>query len=217
MSASFTHALPASQPPRDLLALRDVLREDARVEPVAAVVGEPHGLVGVAHLHDRQRRAEGLLGHDLHRVVDAGEHGRLEELARARARPCRRPAPRRPCRPRPGRGLRTISICGGNVIAPTSTWPGSPGRALAQLARLRDDLLRRTRRRPAPRRRRARPRCRSGRCCDIAHCTAMFAARSTSASRSTIIGSLPPSSSEHRDQPLGRRDRDLPARSRSSR
>ncbi len=31
---------------------------------------------------------------------------------------------------------------------------------------------------------------------DIAHCTAMFAARSRSASLSTIIGSLPPSSSE---------------------
>ena len=31
---------------------------------------------------------------------------------------------------------------------------------------------------------------------DIAHWTAMLAARSTSASRSTIIGSLPPSSSE---------------------
>ena len=37
----------------------------------------------------------------------------------------------------------------------------------------------------------------------------MLAARSTSASRSTIIGSLPPSSSEDGDQPLGRRDRHL--------
>src|SRR5215213_425420 len=65
----------------EALALVDVLGPDARVEPVARVVGELDRLLLVAHLHDRQRRPERLLDHDLHRVVDVGQHGRLEEVA----------------------------------------------------------------------------------------------------------------------------------------
>src|SRR3954454_1371194 len=67
------------------LALVDVLGPYARVQPVARVVGQPDGLLLVAHLHDRQRRAERLLGHAQHRVVDVGEDGRLEEVALALA------------------------------------------------------------------------------------------------------------------------------------
>src|SRR3954451_18675116 len=73
------------QPPRDPLALGGVAGEHARVEPVAGVVGEPDRLLRVAHLHHRQDRAEGLVGHHLHRVVDARHHRRLEELPGAGA------------------------------------------------------------------------------------------------------------------------------------
>ena len=37
----------------------------------------------VAHLHHRDHRAEGLLAHHLHRVVDVGDHGRLVPVAGA--------------------------------------------------------------------------------------------------------------------------------------
>ena len=69
--------------PRDLLAARDVLRPHRRREPVGRVVGEPDRLLGVLHAHDRQRRAERLLGHARHRVVDVGEHRRLVEAPAA--------------------------------------------------------------------------------------------------------------------------------------
>ena len=65
--------------PCDFLAALGVTREHRRGEAIGRVVGEPHGLLGVVHLHDRQGRPERLLGHDLHRVVDIYEHGRLVE------------------------------------------------------------------------------------------------------------------------------------------
>src|SRR5215211_9356861 len=65
---------------RQSLALVDVLGPDARVQPVARVVGELDRLLLVAHLHDRQRRAERFLDHDRHRVVDVGQDRRLEEV-----------------------------------------------------------------------------------------------------------------------------------------
>ena len=63
----------------------------------------------------------------LHRVVDAASGRSARRTGRGRGRACRRPAPARPCRPRPARGRSIVSICGGNVIAPTSTLPGAPG------------------------------------------------------------------------------------------
>src|SRR5829696_6266259 len=70
---------------RQALALLDVLRPDARVQAVARVVRKADRLLLVMHLHDRQRRAERLLGHAEHRVVDVGEDRRLEEVALALA------------------------------------------------------------------------------------------------------------------------------------
>ena len=84
---SLTQALPLSMPLRERDAALDVARPHAGVQPVAAVVGESQRLVGVAHGHDRDDRAERLLAHDEHRVVDAGEHRRLVEASRAVAAP----------------------------------------------------------------------------------------------------------------------------------
>src|SRR3546814_19880596 len=39
-----------------------------------------HRLLGVAHLHDRHVRPEGLLAHGVHRVVHVDQHRRLEEV-----------------------------------------------------------------------------------------------------------------------------------------
>src|SRR5262249_34366903 len=61
-------------------AALDVTRPHARVEPVAAVVGEPQRLIGIAHGHDRDHGAESLLAHDEHRVIDAAEHRGLVEV-----------------------------------------------------------------------------------------------------------------------------------------
>jgi hypothetical protein len=67
--------------PGDRLAARGVLGEDRGTEPVGRVVGQADGLLGVGDPHDGQRRAEGLLAHDVHRVVDADEHRRLVPVA----------------------------------------------------------------------------------------------------------------------------------------
>src|SRR2546428_248675 len=45
-------------PVGDLLALRDVFRENARVETVARIVRERDALLGVTDLHDREDGAE---------------------------------------------------------------------------------------------------------------------------------------------------------------
>ena len=83
-------------PPGDRLAARDVLGEDGGGEAVGRVVGQPDRLLGVGHLHDRQGRAEGLLAHARHRVVDVDEDGGLvpEAVGRPRWPPMR---PGRPC------------------------------------------------------------------------------------------------------------------------
>ena len=85
--ASLTQATPASIRRAICLAAVGVAGPDRRLQPVAAVVGERDRLLGVGDAHHRQRRPEGLLGHAEHRVVDAGQHGRLVEAARALADP----------------------------------------------------------------------------------------------------------------------------------
>ena len=84
-------------------------------------------------------------------------------------------------------------------MAPTSMSAASGlaerGRPLAQAARSRRPPARRSDRRPRPRRSRVRCGCRPGRCCAKPLQTAACAARGRSASASTIIGDLPPSSS----------------------
>ena len=72
---------PGLDPARDLLAAGRVAGPDRRLEPIAALVRQRHRLLGVGDAHHRERRAEGLLGHAQHRVIDAGEHGRLVEAA----------------------------------------------------------------------------------------------------------------------------------------
>ena len=76
---------PRLDPAGERLAALDVTGPDRGLQPVAAVVGERDGLIGVGDPHDRQRRAEGLLGHAEHRVVDAGQDRRLVEASRAGA------------------------------------------------------------------------------------------------------------------------------------
>ncbi len=73
---------PGLDPAGDALATLGVSRPHRRREPVGHVVGEAHRLFGVGDPHHGKRRAEGLLGHAEHRVVDVGEDGRLVEAAR---------------------------------------------------------------------------------------------------------------------------------------
>src|SRR5262249_51266609 len=65
--------------PGQLDAAPLVARPDARVQSVARVVGEPQPLLLVAYPHHGHQRAEALLAHHQHLVVDVGEHGGLVE------------------------------------------------------------------------------------------------------------------------------------------
>jgi hypothetical protein len=49
-------------------------------ESEGTVVGQGDGLIRVFECHDRQGRAKGFLCHDLHRVVDPGKHGGMDEI-----------------------------------------------------------------------------------------------------------------------------------------
>ncbi len=133
--------------------------------------------------------------HALHRVVDVGQHGRLEEACPRRAAVTA------------GQHLRALrdrvvdvlldDVDLGRVDERADVDDAEAARhALAQLRAPSRRRARRTRRGSAPRRRRARPRCTSGPPFCIDQNTAALAARSRSASARTIIGSLPPSSSE---------------------
>ena len=108
---------------------------------------------------------------------------------------CRRSAPVAPLASASSTWSSTIAVWFGrghraDVLA-VARAPSAPWRSSLDLAR---SAWRRTRRRRAPRRRSARPRCRPGRSCNIPPQAAALAARSRSASARTIIGSLPPSS-----------------------
>ena len=61
--------------------LRMVAAPDAGVEPIFGVVGQPHRFIFVAHAHDGEYGAEGLRTHQLHAVIDIGDHRGLEEVA----------------------------------------------------------------------------------------------------------------------------------------
>ncbi len=58
------------EPAGDLLAAIGVLRPDRGLQAVRRVVGELDRLIDALHLHHREGRTEGFLGHALHRVVD---------------------------------------------------------------------------------------------------------------------------------------------------
>ena len=68
-------------PAGDPLPVRNIARPHRRLEAIRPVVGEPHRLLCIPDLHHRQGRPEGLLGHAPHRMIDLGQHGRLEEAA----------------------------------------------------------------------------------------------------------------------------------------
>ena len=113
--------------PRDRLAARESrVNTDAR-EPVGRVVGQADRLLGVGDLHHRQRRAERLLGHALHRVVDVDQHRRLEEAGPAPSARLPPASTRAPLSTASRTWSSTMSSCGGKVIAPTSTAPGPAG------------------------------------------------------------------------------------------
>ena len=59
-------------------------RVDSGGQPVLGIVHQRHRFGVAAHALDADDRAEGLLPHDLHRVVDLGQHARLEEIAAVR-------------------------------------------------------------------------------------------------------------------------------------
>ncbi len=92
-----------NQPVGDAPRSSAVTTPHAGVEPVGAVVGEPDRLLFVRHTHDREDRAERLLAHELHAVIDVHEHRGLEEVAR----PGDRPPPQQ--HPRPF-GLRVLQM-----------------------------------------------------------------------------------------------------------
>src|SRR2546427_10926657 len=66
----------------DARAACEVPGPHAGVEAVARVVGEADRLLLVAHAHDGDHRAEGLVAHHVHVVVDIYQDGRLEVEAR---------------------------------------------------------------------------------------------------------------------------------------
>src|SRR4051794_23490655 len=63
------------------LALRAVLRPNRGAEAEVRVVGSPHRLLLGVDDDDRHHRAEDLLLHDPHLVLDPGEDGWGDELA----------------------------------------------------------------------------------------------------------------------------------------
>ena len=65
----------------NLDALAIVTGPNASAQTVGAVVGELDGFFFVGHPHDGKNGAEGFLAHDLHSVVDVGQHGGFVEKA----------------------------------------------------------------------------------------------------------------------------------------
>ena len=183
---------------RDAVGAANVVGPDVRRESVGRRVGKPHRLGLVVERRHDEHGAEDLLAEDAHPLLDALDHGRLEEIAALEPALAGR---RRPARSRPQR-------------APTrrsrSLGRGARGGSAAQ-ARCAD---RRDRRRGphAPARRRPR---RSGRTAAAATsrrepavqrwpfsvkicASAASTASSGSASAKTTTGDLPPSSSDTR-------------------
>ena len=193
-AASLTETAPLRSGVRSPRRGPTSLVQTDAARPYRRVVGQPDRLLGVGDLHDRERRAEGLLGHRSHRVVDVGEHGRLVEAATAR-RAAAAGVTRAPASRASLTWSLTMSSCGGKVIAPTSTLPAPPARPGAApstfAVTLSTELV-------VDRRLDVDALDRDARLAAVLHrvVDAALAARSRSASASTIIGSLPPSSSE---------------------
>ena len=80
--ASLTIAVPASSLRASSSPRSFVPRPDRGLQPVRALVGEGHRLLGVGDAHHRQGRAERLLDHAAHRVIDPGQDRRLVEATR---------------------------------------------------------------------------------------------------------------------------------------
>src|SRR5262249_31794368 len=59
-----------------------IARPDAAGQPVDGVIGDPYRVVFVLVRDDRKHRAEDLFLRDGHLVVDVGEDGRADEIAR---------------------------------------------------------------------------------------------------------------------------------------
>src|SRR6266542_6065527 len=73
------HAVRAgAHAPGDVDTLVDVARPHRSGEAVLTVVGDADGVVGRVVRDDRENGPEDLLARDAHRVVDAGEHRRLD-------------------------------------------------------------------------------------------------------------------------------------------
>ena len=70
-----------------------VLRVHRARQPVFAVVGEFERMLEVARLGDREHRAEDLFLEDARAAIDVGDHGRLDVVAVARRRPAAREQP----------------------------------------------------------------------------------------------------------------------------
>ena len=96
---------------------RSSRRVDAGGEAVAGVVHERQRLVVAGDLLDADDRAEALLAHQLHAVVDVGEHGRREPVARARPSAARR-AQRAPLATASSTWASSTSSCGARVRGP---------------------------------------------------------------------------------------------------
>ena len=72
--------MPGVDRVRDAVGPVQVVRPDVRGKPVLRRVGEPHRLVLVVERRRHEHGPEDLLLEDLHRLVDVGDHGRLEEV-----------------------------------------------------------------------------------------------------------------------------------------
>ena len=138
--------MPGVDGMRDAVRAPDVVRPDVGGEPVLGRVREPDRLGLVVERHRHEHGPEDLLLEDAHRLVDVGDHRRLEVVAvsrpgrarrrrRGRARPRR--APTRCSRARARSARRVIS---GPSSVRGST--GSPTRMLrARAATVGDDPL----------------------------------------------------------------------------
>ena len=160
-----TQTVPGPEPAGEPMGALDVARPEPGREPERRVVGDPQPLLLVVELDHGQDRPEDLLAGDPHRVVDAVEDRRRDEVAAGllagplaagdepRALLLRRARRSRgPCRAASRRR---------SPRAASSGRAARPARACAPAPR----SARRAPRGPTGGRRGATRRCRSGRCC----------------------------------------------------
>ena len=151
---------PQSKLHRNVFGALDITGEHRRATARTGCRWPAGRLRDVGHLHDRQCRTEGLLGHARHRVVDVDEHGRRVEAALGR--PLRSP----PVSTRAPLAIASStcrSIDRELVLVDQRAEVCSPRRRRPSAPRRRAPPRRRTRRRPTRARRPARPTRTSGR------------------------------------------------------